>query len=541
MIDLDTTPGVAEHGSETEPVGESPTRSAQIWWGACALLFGVIGLALRLRALTAGRSLWLDEAMLACNICGRSFAELLQPLDDQQGAPVGFLMLARSAVSLFGPNEVALRLVPMIASIATLGLVYVYCRGNDGPAGGAIGVGLAAVMPAMIYYAAEAKQYSLDIAIGMLIPTLTAPALRDRLSVRRAAMLAVVGAVAVWLSHPSVFVLAGAGSTLIVAAVLRRRFNEAALGIGVSAIWFASFMTSYVLFLKGLQSSSYLAEFWSSGFLRVPPRSPGDLKQYVAIFLGFYESMYQNFQVESGIEVRMAVVVATVWLAGAALLALRGAWTLLALLVLPLIFAAGASALHMYPLRVRMVLFAAGPNLLVMTAGLSTALRSSDRAARVLGGTMLAGVSALPLLQAMHSLLERPQPYGARSVLVALARQWQSGDVVVVDGASEAPFRFYQSFARIEDLDRLEPSMTANELRDPEALSVELERWRGRPRVWFVITAHMGDPGGREDRFLLHTLDRLSRQRESIFAKGYQAHLCDLTDRRHSDETGHEP
>ena len=71
--------------------------------------------------------------------CGRSFAGLLRPLDDDQGAPVGFLVLERLVVRLLGPTELALRLVPFLASIATLVLVYRFCRAHlDRPKAGAI-------------------------------------------------------------------------------------------------------------------------------------------------------------------------------------------------------------------------------------------------------------------------------------------------------------------------------------------------------------------------------------------------------------------
>ena len=59
------------------------------------ILFGTL---LRLTQYLSNRSLWLDEANLALNIVNRSFLQLLKPLDNNQGAPIGFLMLERSAV-----------------------------------------------------------------------------------------------------------------------------------------------------------------------------------------------------------------------------------------------------------------------------------------------------------------------------------------------------------------------------------------------------------------------------------------------------------
>ena len=49
-----------------------------------------------------------DEAFIALNIRGRSFVELLAPLDLNQVAPLGFLLLEKLAVRLLGGSLVAL-------------------------------------------------------------------------------------------------------------------------------------------------------------------------------------------------------------------------------------------------------------------------------------------------------------------------------------------------------------------------------------------------------------------------------------------------
>src|SRR6185295_12378688 len=77
----------------------------------------LVGAALRLIAYLAARSLWLDEAMLANNIVGRTFGALLGPLAEAQSAPWLFLFGERAATVLAGPNELALRLLPLAAGI----------------------------------------------------------------------------------------------------------------------------------------------------------------------------------------------------------------------------------------------------------------------------------------------------------------------------------------------------------------------------------------------------------------------------------------
>src|SRR5687767_16036395 len=77
------------------------------------ILTGLILLAgslLRLRQYLTGRSLWLDEAMLALNIVNRNYGELFQPLDYDQGAPIGLMLVEKTFNLIFGRNEFSLRL-----------------------------------------------------------------------------------------------------------------------------------------------------------------------------------------------------------------------------------------------------------------------------------------------------------------------------------------------------------------------------------------------------------------------------------------------
>src|SRR5438093_1878315 len=79
----------------------------------------IIGFGITVRCVQyiANRSLWLDESLLALNIVHRTFLQLLQPLDYEQGAPVGFLMIEKASVQIFGNNEYALRLFTFLFGI----------------------------------------------------------------------------------------------------------------------------------------------------------------------------------------------------------------------------------------------------------------------------------------------------------------------------------------------------------------------------------------------------------------------------------------
>src|SRR3989338_11217817 len=78
----------------------------------------LIGIIFRFYRYLYNKALWLDEAMLSLNIVERSFLELLKPLDYRQNAPIGFLMIEKFFVNIFGNNEYSLRLFPFTCGIS---------------------------------------------------------------------------------------------------------------------------------------------------------------------------------------------------------------------------------------------------------------------------------------------------------------------------------------------------------------------------------------------------------------------------------------
>jgi hypothetical protein len=323
-------------------------------------------------------------------------------------------------------------------------------------------------------------------------------------------------------------VLAGAGTTLILNGAFRRRSAPILLALVMSACWLASFAIIYLLSLKGLQSNSYLKNFWDSGFLTFPPASVKDLRQYVVVALGIFEAPFQNTHLEESLTERMAVISVAAWLTGVVMLVRRAERGLATLLAAPLAFAFLAAALHEYPLRFRLALFTAGPMLLASTAGLAFLLRSEDGSCRAVGRVLLACLLALPAMQAAQFLLEPPRPYGARTVLEQVAHDWRPGDLVLVDGGSEPPFRWYQTYGHLAGLDRVVPTFFQGDLADPPRLVPELPALQGRSRVWMVVSAHLPDRNAREAQLLRFTLDQWGERLGTVTERGYYAYLYDF-------------
>ena len=67
----------------------------------------------------------------------------------------------------------------------------------------------------LIYYSSELKPYSVDLAVGLALSLAVIDALSRPIRWPHLAALAVGAAAAPWCSFPSVFIVAGGGTTLI--------------------------------------------------------------------------------------------------------------------------------------------------------------------------------------------------------------------------------------------------------------------------------------------------------------------------------------
>ena len=128
----------------------------------CVAIF-LIGATFRLSQYIADRSLWLDEAKLALNIINRSFSGLAQPLDYDQGAPLGFLFVQKLLTLLLGNADYVLRIFPLICGLFSYWAIYALAKRIFVQRAAIIAaVILFAFSDRLIYYSSEVKQYSSD-------------------------------------------------------------------------------------------------------------------------------------------------------------------------------------------------------------------------------------------------------------------------------------------------------------------------------------------------------------------------------------------
>lgn len=460
----------------------------------------LLGFGLRAVALFSDRSLWLDEAMLALNLVNRSPEQLLAPLDYNQGAPVGFLLAVKGAISVFGLSEWTLRLVPFLASLAGLvGFAWV-ARRLLSPQAALLAVALLSMSPHLVSYAAECKQYACDAAIAVGLLAVALGLLEGRGGFARWSLLAGVGAGAVWCSHPATFVLGGIGTALLLQAAKERdrnRFLAASLTI---ACWLVSFGVCYFLCLKQLGSNKYLTDYWTDHFMPLPPKSVGDLA-WIADHLVAMFAVPGGF---GGLMIPLGGLAAALALIGLRELA-RERWPVVVALTTTVTLLLLASGLHKYPVGGRLLLFLVPLATLAVANGAWTvfdALRENRFAAFVVLGLIVAGV-AWPT----QDILRRPmRTEPIRPVLEELRTEIRPGDRVYVYYSAVPAFIFY---TRERPFPADIVTLGEEHQNDPAAIRAELMQLRGR--VW-VIFSH---PHNQEETQLLTTLDcRGTRERQ---------------------------
>ena len=152
-------------------------------FGAASLL--LVGVLLRLNHLFGARAFWYDELSVLDNLMARGYWELSAPLNSDQVAPFGFLLILKWFGEHLGFTEVGIRAPLTIASLIGLGLFYVLARQICSRATALLALLLFATNNWLVYYAAETKQYTFDVAAALLVYVVALPLL-GRLASRQA-------------------------------------------------------------------------------------------------------------------------------------------------------------------------------------------------------------------------------------------------------------------------------------------------------------------------------------------------------------------
>jgi hypothetical protein len=453
-----------------------------------------VGVAIRLRFYLYNRSMYRDEAALALNIVNRTWGGLFKPLDNDQGAPIGFLLLEKLVVNFWGNHEKALRLVPQIFSILTLPVFFYLCRKILLPGAAIIGLAIVALGAKQYDYSTDTKQYALDVFCAVLLFLLATLAVGGLFKqpdpaaaihkCRRAWTIAlgIAGALAIWLSHPATFVLAGVGVML---AIEWLRPGRRGYPIGFAALalaWAASFAVNFHWILSRLSHDDYMLWFWSKADAFAPiPKSVAAITWYKQTFF----EVFANPCSLDFVGLSALVCVLGIWILW------RRRMSLAIMLLLPILLALAASALHKYPFKERLILFICPSLAIFIGAGFEYLLQQPRR---VIGIIALIFLLITPIDTVRKFAIKPWLHSDMRTVISMVAKNQQPGDELYIDEACWYPYEYYAPRSGIDKLNAVQEKPAAEDIN---AYRKIFSAYRGK-RIWIMYEGEGGPPPQQE-------------------------------------------
>lgn len=491
----------------------------------------LIGFGVLVRSIQyiANRSLWADEATLALNIINRPLVDLFKPLAYEQGAPLGFLTIEKLVVEVFGDHEYTLRLFPFICGIISLFLFHQFAKQVIEPVAITIAMALFVSLEPLIYYTTEVKQYSSDVTIALLLYLVLMKVRQPSLQRNQIIRTSVIGAIAVWFSHPAIFVLVSIEASYWLCCWLNREQINGWHRLWIYVVWLASFLGIYLISLAKLGRDKELLESWSQAF----PQSLFDLSWLLT-------ALVQMFANPLGFVAPITLLAIFACLLGCFTLG-RQNRDVLILLLLPISITLAAAYLKKYPFHDRLLLFLV-PNLILLIAiGTYSLLKSKIRLHQIpqlqlstIFGVILLVLLLTPSLGHATQLIFHPeQRQEIRPVLKYIKKNQQPGDILYIYQRGIHQFKYYAEkygfdqgdyVLGVDDLDVHDGKKLSDKER--ERYKADLDRLRGNSRVWLLFS-HARVRA--ENQMIQNYLDQIGDRLDTYRQPGVFVYLYDLS------------
>lgn len=448
-----------------------------------------LGIIVRLRLYFSQRSFWFDEVNLALNIVERSYSELLQPLAYNQAAPPGFLWLEKFAVQLFGNNEYALRFFPLLSGIIALFLFYQFAHSFSNLLAATCAIALFSCARYTVYYSVELKQYSSDVMIALLLFLVFLPLQQKQLSKRQTLFLSLLGALAIWFSHPAVFILAAVELIKFVATPQKEWKRLLMNRLPLYLSWFVSFGLLYFVTIVPTLGNEDLVSSWGGRY----PDSLFDLLWGLDALGRFFYRPLGFFGFRDGIAIFAFVI--------GCIPCYRQRPIKLLQLNAPLLITLIAAYLHKYPFRERLVLFLVPFAILIIAEGLAFLIQKLEEnrtIKKISGGLglLLLSLLLIPFLVRSTQLAIAPnRSYfeEARPVIEYVKQNYQPNDSIYVYRKGKTHFLYYAKRFNLPFEDGQIGRLTIfgednknTEMRW-EKIKAELGELDNQKRVWVIL------------------------------------------------------
>lgn len=458
------------------------------------------GLCLRLFHLFINRDLFHDEAALALNIRSKSFLELTAPLDFGQAAPIGFLWLEKLSYQLFAgiSPDFALRFPPFLMSILALLLFIKFSKQLFPPIWAVIAVAFFVFNEHIMHYSVEVKQYIFDVGIGLFLLKKgweIMSTISQNNSSKKLFQFGILGAILLWFSQPSVFVLASCSLVFFLLSIFQKATIKTKNVWFSGTIWVASFAIYFFFFLQQNTDDAYLQRFHTPFFM------PLDFWKIESL-LWYKNTLLALFKNPAGFGFAgLAVVVF--------LLGVMACFSLpftntkrkkirSIMLLLPFLFALFASAFGKYSTIPRLMLFTAPLLIFYVVFGLQFIEKTLKKYAPK--WTNLTFVIAILLVAqaflntTIHQIAEPKKVEEITTCLAFIEKNKTEKEVLYVYPGAEFQFNYYAPNYDLSGL-KIQQGIHPHHWKK---WGKEIQQLRKKERVWLLLS-HTGRMSGEND------------------------------------------
>ena len=439
---------------------------------AALILMAVGAVVLRLHVFAGGRSLWVDEAMVAISLIYLPFSGLFGDLPLLQMAPVAWLLAERLIFEIWPSTNFGLRIVSLVGGLLSVWAFASLARSALPPAVAVFFVASLAISPEAIRYSAMVKPYIWDLAVGCLIMLSGILMLRENAGKREMSYFLALGSFAVLFTFGALIVLASTGLILATQRYASKQRGDLLILAVVGFAWVLIAMAQYIAFYAG-QAVSEMQDAWNGGF-GPPPLSISGLSWYVSAAKAILWFFFERISFAS-------LIIAMIL--GAWYLLRTNPW-LLALCMGPFVIALAASFAHAYPLAPRLHFALLPVALLLASFGLIWLSLQSKPG--LVGACLLAALGLGPqLVETLNEAMLDP-PWATEEAdanLAIIASRATSRDTIIVTPVAEYALLIYAS-----DLE-LAPTkyvVTSDRDDDMQCAGIGLDALPNRGTAWFL-------------------------------------------------------
>jgi hypothetical protein len=336
------------------------------------------------------------------------------------------------------------------------------------------------------------------------------------LTIPRIAIFGVVGATAIWFSHPSVFILAGVGVSIILFCLRTKEWARIGRLLITYSLWALSFVGCYFVSLRNLSNNENLLNFWRHSFMPFPPLSLSDVKWFIRTFFEIFNNP---------IGLSLSGIAALTFVIGCISLFLEKKKKFF-LLISPLPFLLLASGLHKYPFRGRLLLFIVPFVLLFIAQGAEQIRAKTSPNSPMIGITLIGLLVFNPLGSAIYHLIKPRTREEIKPVISYIREHQQDGDLWYLYYASWPAVEYY---SKIYGYNKSDYIIGVSSRDNWNKYIEDLDKLRGNKRVWILFSHVCTWKGVNEEKLFLHHLDNIGTRLDSFKSSGAAVYLYDLS------------